>query len=163
MKKTIEGWISWMAAKSMQPLLGSDHDLFMWACEYGKAEDMQAILANTSSKPEDGYQRPIDWSVQMKNPEVLRVLLAADKRTGPFETPALTNHTHILRILLADGRFLLQNAHYHMQIIRFIKEERIRQSSVVAWIGTQIGHGWKDLMCDIFVQYTGALYEARPQ
>ena len=141
--KRIESFISWAAGKSMCWLLWDDADMYRWACDFGTAEDMRNVITSSSWKPEHGYKQAMEWAICANNDAVLRVLLAADARPVPWWRKV-------------DGSC-------RRKLFRFINDERTQQSLVLAWIGTQIGQGWKDIMCDSVVRYIGALYETRIQ
>jgi hypothetical protein len=146
--------------------------MFQWACAYGSAEDMQRLLADPTKDPKGPYTHPVMWAIEADNTEALRVLLE-DGRDDPSKEHCCNvllasryRNDEILRLLYADPRvyrkrrwLIGKRRDFFPAFVLFLQREQIRQSLCVAWIGTQVCHGWKDLMCDILVQYIGAQYE----
>jgi hypothetical protein len=176
----IASWGDWVRAKLDSLITGGDYAIFQWACAYGSAEDMQRLLADPTKDPKGSYTHPVYWAIEAENVEVLRVLLE-DGRDDPSKEQCY-NFSHairyrnddITRIMYADvrvyskyflrpykrdRRLYRRKTPANTQLGLFLERERIRQSLCVAWFGAQVGHGWKDLMCDILVQYIGAQYE----
>ena len=157
----LKGLINWLWPDGLYPVFGNNHDILVWACQYGTAANVRAQLAKTRVKCWNYY---LDFA---RNVDIARALLD-DSRikmsyNALFKT-ILSENDDMLRVLLADDRVarLLTCPSFRpenipgTQLHVFLQRERVRQSLVLAWIGTQIGQGWKDIMCDSVVKYIGS-------
>lgn len=166
----LSSWFAWLDGWFWMRVFGHYHQIFQWTCDYGRAEDMRVLLENPHVDPNTGYQRPVEWAAASGNVDVLRVLLSC-KRVCPkqnryaLETALREQMYDAVRMLLAVpdyeryGRHMNYNGDTRLWL--FIQKEHANIALVVRWIGIEVGNGWKDLMCDVFVSYIGVLYEAR--
>lgn len=163
----VVSWCSWLHGQIWLRCVGDYHELYQWVCNHGNAQDVRLLLGDPLADPNAGYQRPVEWAIRRGNTEVLRELLSCD-RVSPkaneyaLEEALYENRPDYIRVLLADPRYNNRKRTQCTFGLRvFLKIEYAQLASVMCWLGTQIGCGWKDLICDIFVRYTGVLYETR--
>jgi hypothetical protein len=136
---------------------------------HGSEKDMRRLLAD----PGRLCVYPLKWAVKAGNIDAVRVLLE-DGRYNPSKNccdsvfDALQcEDDHILRLLFKDSRVYRYRNWLKKHkgnrpcpgFVSFLQRERVGQSLCVTWVGIQVGQGWKDLSCDILVQYIGSLYE----
>lgn len=169
----IASWGDWLRAKFEGWILGeaADYAMFQWASAYGSAKDMQELLSDRTKRPRGPYTHPVMWAIEAGNAEALSVLLA-DGRDDPSKDGCYNlavalgyDNDTVTRKIYGDVRVQRCFAHRNPRQRRriryviptrlesFLLRERNRQALCVAWIGTHVGDGWKDLTCDIIIQY----------
>jgi hypothetical protein len=168
MLRGLVGNYAWCLAKVWEDLLEDDRGSVRWICEFGTAKDMQELLERTKHRILPPYY--FACAIRSRNIEMIRVLMNDGRVavTGYAVNQALFQEDDdVLRLILPEPTWVLpyftEETPARRRLYKYINDERIRQSLVLAWIGTELGQGWKDIMCDIVVKYIGALYETRIQ
>jgi hypothetical protein len=157
----LKGLINWLWSDGLYPVFGNNHDILIWACQYGTAATVRAQLAKTRVNCWNyylEYARNVDIALALLDDPRIRLTYNALFKAIQSE------NDDMIRVLLADDRVerLLTYSSFRpenipgTQLHAFLQRERIRQSLVLAWIGTELGQGWKDIMCDVVVKYIGS-------